>query len=614
MSRATRARNDDWISSTSSLGGVRDKHRGISFGLRDELTRPVLDALYKQNPLCARIVDRLVEDAFREGWDLTNVETRSGQRVDVKKIRSELDDLGVDQAFQQAATWSRLHGAALNVIPVLFSGKPSKPLVVNRKSPLLRLATVPAERALPLRQDVGLFSPTYGRVLEYQITGLASTPVDVHHSRVISWEPIQLPLETLLYSGNGRGWGPSVLERVWDDIARDGAAASHAVSILYIASIFYVKMQDYKKEHSTKAGAERIRRMLADIRANLDSLGVMGLDKMDDLGAVQLAITGAHETLDRMRDRVAASANYPREILYNESPTGLRGGELTGAQELYYASVANWQKKELAPRYDRVLELYFAWKGIDAIGWEIEFKPLFTKSDAQSADTHSKNAAADAIYLEHSVVTPAEIREHRIVQGNAGPLAVVAETEGAEPLDLTDPTETEVASQVAANTPAAAESTPADEALTGVQITSAMEIQERMNLGRISYAQARGAVALSFPKLRGREHELLGPAPADENAKAGAPVGPGAPAPSQDELPGDRVTVQAAAQRFGIKTRSITRMIEKGLVPFWGFGAHRVVSLAAVEAAAKAHETEVEAEDPNDPHDQDPPPDENPPA
>jgi excisionase family DNA binding protein len=308
--------------------------------------------------------------------------------------------------------------------------------------------------------------------------------------------------------------------------------------------------------------------------------------------------------MTKTADRLAAATEYPREILFNESPAGLNAGELSGPQELYFATVGAWRKKEIDPGLRRGVEIAIRLRGLQIDSFEIEWDPLWSRSDEGDSEIHARNATADHTYIDDGVLTADEVRVERFVRGNVGMLEIKGEaSDPADPLEL-DPADV-AAGEAAAGAPAAATpSTPADTAMNGAQIASLLEIMKAVNMRELTYDQGLGALSVAFPSLRGRESAVLGPPP-DPNA----PAAPAGPTPSADELPGDRVTVQAAAQRFGLKTRSITRLIDKGLIKFWGFGSHRVVSLAEVEAAAKAHETVVEPEDPNDPNDQEPEPD-----
>jgi hypothetical protein len=51
-------RLDDWSNTLSKMGSLQDKSTGLQFSRRRRLTRAQIDALYEQNPICARIRDR----------------------------------------------------------------------------------------------------------------------------------------------------------------------------------------------------------------------------------------------------------------------------------------------------------------------------------------------------------------------------------------------------------------------------------------------------------------------------------------------------------------------------------------------------------------------------
>ncbi len=511
------------------------------------------------------------------------------ERFDADAIKAELDAAGLSCALEQSTRWSRLYGGALTVIAVTDSGPPDQAMLVSPASRLLRFVSIPAERARPLDQDVGLMSPTYGKILRYQVTGIATRSTDVHHSRAIPHEPIKLPLEAQNRDGASAvtGWGPSVLDRLFDDLGRYGATGAHAVSMMYGASLLYMQLDGYRAEAQTKAGMARVQARADATRRALDSYGLLVMDSADSIGSLTHQLNGAGELMDKSKDRLAGATPYPREILFNESPAGLNAGELSGPQEIYFASVESWRKQEVDPGLRRAIDLVIKMHGLRIDSYDIEWAPLWTHSDAADSEVYARNAVADAIYIDKGVIPAEVVTEERFVRGKLGRIEIPGE-QTAAPLEL-DPADVE-AEEAASATPA---ETPADTA-------SLLEIIKAVNMRELTYEQGLGALAVAFPTLATRAATVLGPPP--------SPGAPALPQPQQqqstDDLPGDRVTVQEAAKRFGIKTRSITRLIEKRLIKFWGFGSHRVVSIAEVEAAAKAHE--VEAEDPDDPDDQGP--------
>lgn len=606
MSRPRRfraARRDDWVSSSSSLGGVRDKHRGVGFRPRRcRLTQLEIDALYESNPIAARVVDKIVDDALSTTWHLKSIKGPDAAQVAEDVVRSDLEELRFSSTVAQAWKWARKDGGGLLSIGVFDQQELSTPLTMG--AVLVSLNAVPAERAIPREQDVALNSPTYGRVLCYQVQELDRGAVMMHHSRCIPLEPIHLPIEVLQRRSRiHSGWGPSILERIYDDLARDGAASSFVTSMLYVASILYVKLTNYRQEHGSAEGAAKVRTMLAAMRDGLDSLGMLGLDKNDDIGNLSLTIAGAPDVLDRNRDRLAGAVDgMPREILFNESPTGLRGGELSGARAIYNSTVQAWRLLELRPILDRVLEIYFASKGLRIESWEVEWEPLYTPDAITLADISSKNAVTDASNIEQGVYSADEVRTQRCEQGNLGPIAVKP-ADKPEALAL-DPADV-AAAQAAAAAPAGGEASVQDLALNGAQGASLSATVKDYNLQLVSYNQAVGILTLMFP---GKSiAAALGPPPADPNyvaapapiagaqAPATAPTpGVAAPEPSTDAIPADVVSVQAAAKAFAVSTRTITRMIEKQLIQYWGLGSHKSVSMAEVRKAAEAHREVVE--------------------
>lgn len=577
------SRVDSWYNEASGLGGSQDKVEGMSFRRRAPMTRDMLEALYEQHPIAARIVDRIVDDGTREGFDITGIKDAAGNEieVDAKQLESWLDDYGVTAALRRAGKWSRLYGGAVITLAILDKLQPAEPAQPSPSTPLISVGVLSAEQARPLEQDVGIFSPTYGRVLSYQINGVSQTTIVAHHTRAIPMEPVRLPLDSQqrMTAGTFPGWGPSVLERILDDMMRDGAAANHAVSMLFSASVMFAKLKNYVADRNAKDGKTRMNRIAADMRQILNAFKLLLLDADDEIGSHTVQLNGAPAILDAQRQRLAAAAEMPKEILFNESPAGLNAGQLSGPQEIWYARVGQWQEDEATPVLDLILAAVFASKGIAAASWNVEWRPLFTKSDETAAETHSKNAAADQIYLDQGVVSADEVRTHRFVDGNAGPLEVAAEVVPAD----SELTPEDFAAQTQAEAP-----TVAEEAMNGAQITGLLAIMEALNAGTLTYAQAIGVLGTAFPALRGRETTILGPPPA-KPVGGPAPAEP-AEAPSSLPQPGDAMRIQDVASRFGLHTSTISAMIRRGDVPFWGFGAHKVVSASDVLAAAKKHE------------------------
>lgn len=577
-------RIDDWSSTVSALGSVRDKSEGLGFTHRGRLNRETLDALYEQNPIVARVVDLIVDDALRAGWSLKNVVSPDpGFEFDPKEFKSKLDDLGgtdegFDEIISKAAKWSRLYGGSLILVPTAEDPKTDPKLPLNTKAieQLFPLAVISSNEALPQDYDEAFGSRTYRQVLDYQITG-ESKALTLHHTRVVRFEPIKLPPEALRKSSS-TGWGPSVVDRLFDDLGRSGAAKKHAVAKMFAASLLLLQLEGFRSKIKTADGRKDMRTFLAEVQRSLSSLGIMTLDKEDSLGSVSLNQTGDHELIDKMNDSLGAAGDMPREIMFNESPAGLNAGELSGPQEIWFSKAGAYQTRELEPPINRLLRIAFdAWRWpIDS--WEIEWAPLWTKSEEKTATTAKTVAETDAIYFGLGTTDATEIRKHRHTGGKLTPLEVEADTQ-AEPLDIGAEVEAHEASLAAAAPAPVAESTPvAEEALNGAQIASLLDIVEKVNAGLIPRDAAVEIVRASFPRVVNPDG-LLG--------SAGIPVEPEEGEEVPEPAPTDLVPIREAGEQFRVPTRAITRAIERNEIRPWGIGAHRMVSLAEVAELAK---------------------------
>ena len=600
MIPTTHVRMDDWANAASGVGTERDKQTMTYFARRRRMSRQTIEAIYTQSGIAARLVDRPTDDALREGWEIKNLR---GSNVPTPAEVYRLAKMyGVDEALEQSDKWSRMYGGALIVAPIHDQRMPDTPARLSTASTLMPFRVVPAPDALPLYTDAVFFSPTYLQTLSFQVDGLATASVQVHHSRVIPCEEIALPPRALL-EYNVDGWGPSIFERVYDELARDGAAAGHAGAMMHIASLLFTKIKGYREWFKRPGGPEEIQRYLSWYARNLSSLGITGVDADDDLQNLSLTTTNIHELLSTSKDRVAACADMPREILFNESPTGLRGGELSGPQALWYGVCGTRRVKRIEPRLRRVLGIIFAIHGYQVDGYDVDWPPLWVPDASESADVAVKNAQSDAAYMTEGVVTPAEVREHRVKRGDMGPLTVEASAEGeGEPLDISGAIEEP---DIAA---AAGAEKIADEAMNGAQIDNLTKIVEKVAAGIVPRDAGIAIISAAFPTQAHRAEAImgsagLGPASSSSSLAAGsampgaAEVDAGGAGPESPETaPDDLMSPRDIGARFGVPTRTITMAIERGKrgepggIRYWGLGPHMRVSLAEVVALAKSHE------------------------
>lgn len=568
-------RIDDWANTMASIGGPLDKMSGMDFARRGRLTVSQLDALYEQNAIAARVVDRIADDAFRAGWRLSEV--TSDVEIDTVEIEKRLHaDLKIDAVCSDALKLSRLYGGALIALGVNDRNPSHLPIDLASASSIATPIVVTATDAVPNQYDSAWGSSTYQQVLQYQIDDGANL-LDLHHSRVVRFEPISIPFRRRI-ENFANGWGPSVLDRLFDDLKRDGAAGAHAAASLFNASILFLQINGYRDAAKTKDGQKNLEKFLRRARENLDVLRILGLDKEDSLGTVSHTIPGIDSLLDKMRDRVAAAAEMPREILFNESPAGLNAGELSGPQEIWFARVSAEQEDKITPAIRKICDLAFAAWGLPIRSYSIEWQPLWTRSEDAEAQTSKTNAESDRAYFEIGAVSADEIREHRFIRRSAGPLELEPDAL-ADPL-AGEPSPVDLEAYRAAGA-AQAEPQPSP---SGIDLAPALEVVRAVTAGEIPRDAGEQLLAAA-----GYSPALLGSAGiVPETSEQDEPDVP---------LPDDAVSVQEAAQRLAVPTATITAAIKRGELRYWGIGKRRTVSLREVADLSRSHEAPAQPEE-----------------
>jgi hypothetical protein len=567
-------RIDSWAGTLSSLGSNKDRALGARFKRRGKLSPEQAEALYEENALAARIVDRMAHDATREGWCLK----ASDVPIDPAVLQSKCDDIGLRKAINTAIKWERKYGGALIVMGV-DDGQPSRmPMRMDRVKDMWPLFVVPSRDAIPREWDAAFGSPTSQKVLRYDVRGLTRRgSIIVHHSRVIRFDHVELP-QTVLEQGDG--WGPSALDRVFAELSGYGQSRQLALSMMFIASIMYVKLQGWRGMAATDDGRTKLREALRDARQAMDSLGLFGMDSEDEIGATTLTMTGVHETMEKFESALVAATDYPREILIGQTPGGLNTGESAGPLRMYYDMVAAYQEDKITPAIDRILEVAFHAWGYKGATWTVDHEPLWQESDDEKAAREKMQAETHHIQWQMGVKSEVEIR---------GELGFRDEPE--EPLSLT-PAPGEVAPEAA---PAAEVASPEDLALNGAQITGMLEIMRMMNAGEITYQQAIGTIGTAFPSMRGRETNVLGPPPATP-----PPGAPGVPTTGL-EVEGEEPLVESPhappagetlmsgkdiGAQLGISAGSVRSMHKRGEIGGWRIGGRWRYAISEVLGVA----------------------------
>jgi phage-related protein (TIGR01555 family) len=414
---------DAFANALTGLATAKDKSNFGLFLERPKLDVETLNGLYEQDAIAARVVDRLVDDATREGFTLSGED----EAFDFASVQSELEDLDAVNAVADAWRWSRLYGGALLVMVVNDGKRMDQPLNLNAATKLSSLQVVESPFVTPSGFNPGMGARAFRRPEFYDITvpfgSDRNTGRQIHRSRVIRFDGVRVAPTRMI---ENNGWGPSILDRVHTEISQLGEVMGYCRAVMHDISIQVYKLEGLREQLCGSAQSqEEMRAVMETIRMSVDNLHVLALDTADDFLEVNRNVSGLEAMVEKFIDALVRATNMPRTVLLGEQPSGLNA---SGDSEIrtWLDFVASQQKLTLTPVLTRLLEVVFAVRSNRGEQvpeqFTVEYSPLWQPTQVEAADTALKMAQTHSVYILNGVASPDEVRAALISSGDLVPL------------------------------------------------------------------------------------------------------------------------------------------------------------------------------------------------
>lgn len=436
-------REDAWANPQTGLGIMGlDKSRAAAFLPPWRVLDQELTSLYNGSDIAAKIVGKRPEEMFRRGFEVEAPGIDASATDDVREYASERLDLETN--LREGKRWGRLYGGCLLYMNIDDGRMPWEPLDEENIRSFDAISLVDRRYSYVQSQysGMGAGSSKYGRAQIYLISNAvagygwneyASKSIEKVPERELRERGAQVALvhETrcIRFDGNPAdvvtrqnlaGWSWSVLQRVYDAMRQFDGAFDAAGYLLSDASQGVIKLQGlFKAITAGQRAALTARMQLMDQSRSvlrsivLDAGGPDGKNA-EDFTRVPTPFSGIPELLDRMMLRMCAAADIPPQEIFGQGGGGLNAaGEAQAAVRKWYDGIESEQQNELGPQIKRVFRLLSLakkgpLKGRD-LKWKVHFKPLWSPTDKELAETRYANAQRDAIYIEQGVVKPEEV-------------------------------------------------------------------------------------------------------------------------------------------------------------------------------------------------------------
>jgi len=412
---------DSYANAVTQLGTLGDKSSYGGFVRRRRLEFEELSDMYEQDALAARIVDRLPDDATREGFDIVGAD----ETFDYASLESELDDLDALNTLGDAWRWARLYGGSVVVMNV-HDGLPlDERLNLKAARKLSSLHVIECPYLIPEEYDPGLGSRGFRNPKFYNVSvpfgsGAARR---VHRSRVLRFDGTRASPSRVI---ENNGWAPGIVQRVAEQLSQLGEVMGYSRNIMHELSVVVLNINGLRQQlagsSQDKAQMQRVFEML---KWTMDNLHMAVVDSNDSFSERTRTVAGLEALINKFVDALVRATDMPRTVLLGEQPSGLNASADSEIRS-WYDSVSSQQRRTLMPPLNKLLTILFRIRRNQGEAvpdeWSINFRPLWAPTEAEQATTLLNRAQAEQIYLLNNVLSTEEVRQRLLADSMFEPV------------------------------------------------------------------------------------------------------------------------------------------------------------------------------------------------
>lgn len=383
------------VNLVSKLGTSRDKASHDQFAWHVPKSVFELDNIYKSNATASKIVDKPVQDMFRQGYYFGGIAGK-----ELKKLSNEFDRLKLDVHLSRAMRLSRLHGKSYILLATADNMELNEPL--NKVSELSYITTLSVTQLaagsemLPASEAGGC----YDKPICYRLQkGIGSTGTKIiHHSRIIE-----------IKWGDGGG----VLQPLIDaELIRFASVNENTASLVHEAKIDIIKTPDLANQIENQTGS--IVKRFGLVSMLKSNNGTVLLDKEEEYQSKAYNFSGLPDLMQEFAIQLSGAADIPYTILFGRSPSGLSA---TGEHDLknYYDTVGSYQRDYLRPVLQELLNMISGYL-LPNEDITLIFSPLWQIDEKTLSEIEKNNAERDVKYLENGIITEAHVAKQLVEQ------------------------------------------------------------------------------------------------------------------------------------------------------------------------------------------------------
>lgn len=377
----------------------------------------LLNSMYRNDWIAARIIDSLPNDMVKNGYSITSqLQPDQISRLETMERKTHLK-----QRLLEGLKWGRLFGGAAGII--IIDGQEdmlSEPLDLRTVMPGQFKGLIIADRWSGVYPDSAIVQdmsdPDFG-LPEYYTFARSDTElsngIHVHHSRIVRFSGRELPYVERM---SENWWGISELEHVYTELTKRNTSSANIAQLIFQANIRTYKMADLGQTlMATDPQSQRdLYQTLSMQNFLMSNMGLNVMDKDDDFVTNQYTFSGLSDVYELFMMDVAGASEIPVTRLFGRSPAGMNA---TGESDLrnYYDKVRQQQEAQLRPALEKLLPILCmgTW-GMLPDELTFDFNPVRDTSDEERASLIQQAAnAINSVYQSGIISQRTALKELR---------------------------------------------------------------------------------------------------------------------------------------------------------------------------------------------------------
>ncbi len=393
-------RQDGWRATLSGIGGRRDKARHVRFCPSLQLDREVLAGVYRDSWLVRRIITAVPEEALRRGF---------GEELDADDLpeftRLNFERYPGEGALVRACNLARLMGGSGIYLGYRDGGADlTQPAREGAEVSFLEVFHRYELQGVEGSRVVDPSDPRYGRPEQWEVIGRNRTHLRFHHSRMIVFPGQPRADNFEVAAGADSDWDDSVLQSMWEDVARYGLFWQSVSHLMQISSVGVLKIDGLIQMLTSQDQADAEARIdLINEALSLTRLMMLDASKNEEYHREAVSFTDVPALLQELQLATAGAVDMPVTVLFGRAPAGMNA---TGESDLrtWYDTVDTWRERVLKPRAEQLI------RACERREVNIDWPPLWEPTEKECAEVRNLTIQGNHIMWQDGVLSEDEWR------------------------------------------------------------------------------------------------------------------------------------------------------------------------------------------------------------